>query len=926
MLKDYHMYSKIVEKSPTGYAYHEMICDKAGIPCDYRYLEVNKSFEDMTGMKGADIIGKTVTQVLPGIGDSAFDWIACYGEVALNGVEKEFEQYSESLDRWYKVTAFSPEPGTFITCVTDLSHEYRQIRDLKQVSQTSEELLSQLGGKLDYQKIADTMLQISDAKIVLFNRYNPQTNQQTTVSAAGDKDILKQTTNILGEDLIGRHWKPDSLSLRSMRQKTMIRFPSLFDFTGRYLPEAVCDTLTSVLGVKETIAVTVKKNKTVIGDFTLLMPENMSFEKDTLVEIYARQIGLAIERNNAEKTLQKSEKLLNNVFQSVQDGMCVLNTDLTIRKANRVMEQLYSQSMPLNGKACYQAYQNRSEPCEKCPAIQAIASKKPAFSTQQLIQNDQQSGWLEVHAYPLLDHQTGAVDGVIEFIRDITWRKTVEQQLLNEEERFRTTLMSVGDGVISTDDQGRVVLMNAVAEKLTGWPQAEAKGQPIETVFHVILEDTRIRCDNLVEQVLRTGHIVELGNHTALISKNGAEKPIADSAAPIRNDQGDITGVVLVFRDLSERKQHLAEVEHLAYHDYLTGAYNRRYFEDAFARLNNKENQPLAIILGDINGIKMVNDSLGHHAGDLLIKEATALIKAQLSAGLILARMGGDKFGIILTKSSEAKAAALTNQLETVMNQYVIINDEKEHSVYLSISFGCSVQNEDQSSLKDLMIEAEDYVYKRKYYNERSNRSHLIKSIMGTLFQKSPREQKHSRRVGKYCRAATLAMQCDIERVNLISVAASLHDIGKIGISEAILNKPGKLTAEEWDLMKQHPVKSATILSATHEYKDIANIVAAHHEHWDGSGYPSGLKGKAIPVEARIIAVADAYDAMTHDRTYRTPLSEDEALHELMRCAGTQFDPDITTFFVDKVLGSKHENKQEAAAKSILPAEQSEGH
>jgi HD-GYP domain-containing protein (c-di-GMP phosphodiesterase class II) len=145
-------------------------------------------------------------------------------------------------------------------------------------------------------------------------------------------------------------------------------------------------------------------------------------------------------------------------------------------------------------------------------------------------------------------------------------------------------------------------------------------------------------------------------------------------------------------------------------------------------------------------------------------------------------------------------------------------------------------------------------------------------------------------------------MNCNREFINKISVAGSLHDIGKIGISETILNKEGKLDNIEWGIMKLHPVKSAEILETTEEYKDIAEVVAAHHERWDGTGYPNGLRGEGIPKMARIIAVADAYDAMVEIRSYRAPVSKEDAIAELVKCSGTQFDPHIVDVFVNQVL------------------------
>jgi putative nucleotidyltransferase with HDIG domain len=173
---------------------------------------------------------------------------------------------------------------------------------------------------------------------------------------------------------------------------------------------------------------------------------------------------------------------------------------------------------------------------------------------------------------------------------------------------------------------------------------------------------------------------------------------------------------------------------------------------------------------------------------------------------------------------------------------------------------------------------------------------------MNTLFEKSEREKEHSERVGLICETIAKKLQLDEQSINRVRVAGLLHDIGKIGVEENLLNKVGWLDDIEWEVMKLHTSKGARILESTIEFSDIADIVLSHHEHYNGTGYPNGLKEEEIPVEARIIAVADAFDAMTNERTYRGKKSEEIAVCELMKCSGIQFDPEIVSVFVNKVL------------------------
>jgi len=352
-------------------------------------------------------------------------------------------------------------------------------------------------------------------------------------------------------------------------------------------------------------------------------------------------------------------------------------------------------------------------------------------------------------------------------------------------------------------------------------------------------------------------------------------------------------------QEIVKRKEIQEKYEYMAYHDHLTGMYNRRFFKEEFAREKNKNNFPLGIILGDVNGLKACNDTFGHNEGDKRLKDITNLIMKSIANKDILARIGGDEFAILVSQTSEEKLRRYMDYIGEYVNRS---NDNKTFS---SVSFGYGFQRIENDDIDDLLKEAEHFMYKRKYYESQSAQSNTVKLIMQTLFEKSKREKDHSERVGLMCEAIAKKMDLNKQAVNRIKIAGFLHDIGKIGIDEEILNKKGKLSEKEWEIIKTHTAKSARILEHTVEYKDLAKIVLSHHERYDGTGYPYGLKGEAIPLESRIIAVADTYDAMTQNRTYRKIVSKEIAIKEIDECSGTQFDPNIVTVFIKNVLTDK---------------------
>jgi putative nucleotidyltransferase with HDIG domain len=224
----------------------------------------------------------------------------------------------------------------------------------------------------------------------------------------------------------------------------------------------------------------------------------------------------------------------------------------------------------------------------------------------------------------------------------------------------------------------------------------------------------------------------------------------------------------------------------------------------------------------------------------------------------------------------------------------------------ISISFGYETKNRKEENIQDVLKKAEDHMYRHKLSESSIMRSKTIDVIMHTLYEKNHREQLHSIRVSEICEAIASLMNMGKEDVTQIRVAGLMHDIGKIEIDEEILNKPQSLNTGEWEEIKRHPEIGYRILSSVNEFSGIAEIVLAHQERWDGKGYPRGLKGNEISIPSRIIAIADAYDAMTTNRPYDQALSKEEAVKEMKKCSGTQFDPEITKLFIEKILQNEN--------------------
>lgn len=361
--------------------------------------------------------------------------------------------------------------------------------------------------------------------------------------------------------------------------------------------------------------------------------------------------------------------------------------------------------------------------------------------------------------------------------------------------------------------------------------------------------------------------------------------------SPIYNDK-EIIGVTIFIEDITIRKQYENEILALSYTDALTGLNNRRKHQEQLLSLNKRKYHPISVVFFDINGLKVMNDAFSHQDGDKLIILVSKMIAEMFKDyNNYISRIGGDEIIVICPNTEEEDAKRLANKAK------IKIENEQINHMAVSVSYGVSVKHEDEH-FEEIINRAESDLYKNKLFESGSHRNETIKTILNTLKTKDVYSEEHSKRVSDICRQIGRRLGMTKQDLNLLTMISNLHDIGKIAIEDKILNKPGKLNAEEWQIMKRHPETGYRILSSLPEYGEIAMDILSHHERYDGKGYPRGIKGEDIPIRARIIAVADAYDAMTSDRPYRNKMTHEEAVTELLDNKGTQFDPKIVDIFM----------------------------
>ena len=362
---------------------------------------------------------------------------------------------------------------------------------------------------------------------------------------------------------------------------------------------------------------------------------------------------------------------------------------------------------------------------------------------------------------------------------------------------------------------------------------------------------------------------------------------------PIRKGK-EVIGATIFIKDITEQKSHEASILKLSYYDALTNLPNRRYYQEKLIEVTDERFNPVSIITCDINGLKLYNDALGHQKGDRVLIKVAEILKENQIENSHVCRIGGDEFVYILPNTPYSEAVLLVDKLEKIFDNLIF------EGAKLSVAYGLATKHKDDH-LDDVLKLSEEQMYKNKLFEKTSHRSEFIKSILQTLREKNPREKEHSARVSMICKEIGRKLNMKKDELKLLEAIASLHDIGKIAIDEAILNKPGHLTQTEWHAIKKHPEIGYRIISTAPEYAEIAEDILSHHEHYDGKGYPRSLSGDDIPLRARIVSIADAYDAMRSKRTYKEPMSHLDAINEIKRCRGTQFDPMLVDIFIDLI-------------------------
>jgi PAS domain S-box-containing protein len=525
-----NLYQNILHKAPFGYAYHKIILNDKGIPVDFEFIEVNAEFECLTGLKSANIINRTAKQVLPGIESDEFDWIKFYGNIALNGGVEEFEQFSQPLNRWYKVQVFSPQKFHFSTVFVDVTQEYF-------ISNASKELSEFSAENVDYKRIAERMKEISGADYTVLNLFDKHGKSFVTIAQAGYNEALTKVSDTLGFSLLGKRWDYDPIREELIKDNKTTVFKKLADVAGHKIPKQVTTLLATTFGLGEIVVVKSTKDQRVVGDFTIIFKKGKRLENQKMVEVYADLVGLLVSRIQVQTDLKQQKEEIEQFFSVNLDLLCIADTDGNFLKLNLEWQNILGYTIEeLMGKKFLEFV----HPDDLEATLYALSQ----LANQKKVLNFVNRYRCKDGSYRSIEWRSQPVGNLVyAAARDITDRIEAENVLRESEGRFKV-LHNASFGGIGIHIGGVIKDCNQSLCDLSGYQMDELIGmQGLE----LIAPDSREYVKKQIQNNIETSY------EAVGLRKDGTLYPLLISGKSIiyRGEEARVTE----FRDVSELKK-----------------------------------------------------------------------------------------------------------------------------------------------------------------------------------------------------------------------------------------------------------------------------------------------------------------------------------------------------------------------------------
>jgi diguanylate cyclase (GGDEF)-like protein/PAS domain S-box-containing protein len=607
-----------------------------------------------------------------------------------------------------------------------------------------------------------------------------------------------------------------------------------------------------------------------------------------------REVGIGLdirERKRIADELKRTAEEYRAVVQGLSVIILRLDTDGKVEFINRFGLEFfgYTEEEVVGKPIVDTILPLRESTGRDLAAMKDDVFRSPGRYAQNENENIKKNGeraWISWTNNALRDRE-GKMTSILASGIDITYRKRMEDSLRRNEYELKTLVDSSPDIIVRISRDLRYRFVNPAYERITGIPREQfigktngELGMPAEQAAH---------WEEELRKVFDSGRE---GSIELEFKSFFGERYFWGRIVPEFAKSGVVETALVIARDITERRRAEEQIRYISFHDPVTGLYNRAYYEEEMRRTDAERSLPISIIMGDVNNLKLTNDTFGHDEGDRLLQRLAAVLRVSCRQTDIIARWGGDEFVVILPKTPLAVAEGIIRRIGEESAKV------KELSLPLSIALGVSIKENAEQNIYQVLREAEERMYETKALFGRQNREKVFAALLLRLFERQPSLKEHIGRMKELIGRMAEPLQISSEDVELLCMVSDLHEVGKVAVAGSIWLKRGRFEPQEWEAMKKYIDVSYLVARTFSEFVPCADILQSLDERWDGYGYPRGLQDGATPCLSRLFALFDAFDVMTHDRPYAPTFTIDEAFAELRRCAGKQFDPELTDKFI----------------------------
>ncbi len=728
--------------------------------------------------------------------------------------------------------------------------------------------------------------------ITVYSKYEKNNKVLRAIKMHANQKVLNLVKNIVGEKIFLPVTPVSDDLYEQMVVGRMEIVSSLHEATQGSVPEHVSTLIGKALGIKCYLGISFVIDGRVYGTAVVVLKEQPEQYFLDLLKTYAHFTSISIRRVLAEQALRASEQELKTVTENMTDMVSMTDTEGRISYVSGSYYKLLGYNKDeLLGKTVFEVIFEEDLPGVLARFQKAIATGQNDSAVYRAVKKDGTIIWLETLGSLLIDNK-GLITGAIFSLRDITDRKRFEEALKESEQKYRQIAENISDVVWTADMELYTTYISPSVEKLLGFSVDEILMKRMDEMYTP--ESVSYLLSALQEELQKESNPSIDKNRSRIIEAevyraDGSTIWIAMHVTGIRDKEGNIIGLQGVTRDITERKKAEDYIRYISFHDQLTGLYNRHYFEHCRKEL---ESIPvISVIVTDINSLKLVNDTYGHEYGDQFIKEYAKILKQSFKKSDLVFRWGGDEFIVILKNSEEAKTWELYRRIEKHCGNTFV----KDIPLSISVGISSKVQGE---NIEKALSEAENMMYINKIKESKGSKKLIINTILQALSGLSHETKDHTERMSLTCHQFGKYLNLSSSELSRLDTLTMLHDIGLINIDSAILLKESPITGEEWDEIKKHPGVGYHITRSSEDFAFVAEEILAHHERWDGTGYPRGLEGENIPYLARILNLIDSYEVMLNGRPHKKKMPANEIIEEIEKCSGKQFDPSLAKDFV----------------------------